>query len=721
MRDNKSTGNTPKNTSARTPAAGQSAVKPISLAERREKSTVRLPYKRHHGTKYQVIRRQYLRQAEKKENVGNKSAASLKKTAVGEGKQSDFKQQILSQNFFDSNDTVSSEKKSSIVIPESERSADTEYAEKEHTAKEKYAKSQKAAEYTEKLQRNIELSRSPLVSSNNETNNYKQSKQSDNSEKEQTAEKQIDVKYKERAEAYLNKLKENSETVGHNCDKDIGDLYKKAYKLEHRDEIIGIKDKKKSPLFDKAKTAIQIKSEIDNAVSKNNVGDSAALMAAIPMARASEKAVQALSDKSRVFNAGRTVVELAAKTSDEAASSDSTGEAVVNAVLAVPKYAVERKVEKTVHQVMQNQYNRNTEIQREKLREKMERVEKRAQQMKKEEMQRNMKVNLYKSEHGMGSSGSTFQRAKSAVKTALNGMKNAVRSLKSMKVALVAGGGVFPIILLILVVIILILFVIFPFLYITPDGTEENMVESEFIDTVNHYHSVMDEVVREINGEIDAIFSGGEEYGNTGVINPVKKAQYDADYKYWSENVLWNPSLTEPKKDYWYSEAELCEMGRERGPIFEGFRWSPGTDARKVPYGKLYDEMLCTIAAYNAKIMSQSGNNDIILMNDESVKAAYAGANFWELNEWRAGVGCPQSGECCSKKVPVTVYDEKGNAVGVKFETQKYCPGHFVIMVELKLNFDLDEVWEDYEFTDKDKENYREIKKNFDAEKRRAH
>lgn len=241
--------------------------------------------------------------------------------------------------------------------------------------------------------------------------------------------------------------------------------------------------------------------------------------------------------------------------------------------------------------------------------------------------------------------------------------------------------------------------------------------DSEIPNTIHHYHEVMNGVVSEINEGIDAIFASSEEYRNTGVMDPVKKAKYDADYKYWSDNVLSDSTLQEPKKDYWYTEDELCEMGVERGPIFEGFRWSPDTDATKVPYGKLYDEMLCTIATYNAKIMNQAGNNDIIFMDDQSVEYAYAGANFWELSNWEESVGCSSGGACCTKKVAVTVCDDEGNAVGTKYETQTYCPGHYVIMVELKLNFDLDEVWESYEFDDNDKKTYEEIHKQLMKDK----
>ena len=301
--------------------------------------------------------------------------------------------------------------------------------------------------------------------------------------------------------------------------------------------------------------------------------------------------------------------------------------------------------------------------------------------------------------------------------------KNIKKSSAAKLLGMMAAGGmatVIPIILIVLMIAIVAAFVFYPFFYLsvteetTDDegnviNTENKIEDSEIPDTVEHYYGIMSSVVDDINEQIEKIFEGGDEFNNTGVIDPVKKAQYDADYQYYMENVLFDDTVKEPKKDYWYSEEELCEMGAERGPIFEGFRWSPDSNGTRVPYGKLYDEMLCTIAAYNAKIMNQAGNNDIIFMDDQSVEAAYVGANFWELSSWKEGVGCTSGGACCQKKVPVTIYNDNGEAVGTKFEIVDYCPGHFVIMVELKLDFDLDDVWEAYGFDRDDEKIYDEI------------
>ncbi len=311
--------------------------------------------------------------------------------------------------------------------------------------------------------------------------------------------------------------------------------------------------------------------------------------------------------------------------------------------------------------------------------------------------------------------------------------KNIKKKSKAKLLGMVAASGissVIPIVLIVLIIAIVASFVFYPFFYLsvteetTDDegnviNTENKIEDSEIPDTISHYYGIMNGVVDEINSEIDAIFAGGDKYNNTGVIDPVKKAQYDVDYQYFLDHAFDSPPPPIPNENsIYYSDAELCEMGAERGPIFEGFRWSPDTDAARVPYGKLYDEILCTIAAYNAKIMNQAGNNDIIFMDDQSVEAAYAGAHFWELSTWSESVSCGSGGKCCKKRVPDgAVYDDKGNAVGTKFKIVTYCPGHFVIMVKLKLNFNLDEVWNSYAFDDSDKKIFDEILKQLKKDK----
>ncbi len=797
MRDNKANRNTPPNTSVRTPAARhtsvlrQGAAKPTSLAERREKAVIRLPEERRKGTKYQVIRGQYLRQANKKENIDNTKAAAIK---IDAAKQDEKQEKAKHQNAAIT--TVKNETKKSGTSSakiDSHKSNDKSAANETNTAseaKENYAKSEKAAAFTERLQTNIELNKAVYTQSNNtlgsvqEDSLYLQNGTAGHNEKADSSksvyippnvtwDKVLDhavqkgsvysqggtaseraASYKEKANFYLSKMKKSTETgqkvVNADCNKNIGTLYKEAYGAAHKEELL---EKNNNTLFDKAQSAVQLKSEVDNALNKDSTGEAVVAAAAIPITHAATKAVRKLADKNRTVNVGKTGFELAAKVTAEVSSADSVGEATVNAVAAVPKYIIEKEAEKTVRQVIQAQHDRKIEAQKERLREQQEKAEKRAQQMRKENMQRKMKADLYKSEHGMGSKGNVLQRMKSAVKAAIDDTKKAIKSAKSLKILLFAGGSILPIIFIVIIVVILVMLVLFPFFYTSKDGKEEEIEDSTFDETVLHYYDVMDGVVDDFNAEIDEFLNSSSDYDNTGVENPEKKAQYDSDYAEYQtqydsymadyDNYCaaypdnWGAAPEAPNKDYWYSSAELGSMGMERGPIFEGFVMSDESDAARVPKGKLYDEMLCTIATYNTKLMTRSeaadgsddeneensesgGSGEIIFMNDENVASVYGGSDFWEFNHWEEGVGCPSSGNCCSKTVPVTHYDEDGNITGVTMEEVDYCPTHYIIKWEVKLDFDLDKVWESYQFDDEDEKNYNETKKNFDDEKEKA-
>ncbi len=719
MRDNKANRNKFPNTSAHTPAARhtsalrQGAAKPTSLAERREKAAIRLPEERRRGTKYQVIRGQYLRQANKKENLDNSEAEAIKKAAA-------------KQEEKQANDTLGSTHEDSFYL----QNGTTSHKEKAGLSEAGY------------IPPNVTCDQA-LDHSVKKGSVYSQGG---------TASERA-ASYKEKANFYLSKMKKSTETgqkvVNADCNKNIGTLYKEAYGAAHKEELL---EKNNNTLFDKAQSAVQLKSEVDNALNKDSTGE-AVVAAAIPITHAATKAVRKLADKNRTVNVGKTGFELAAKVTAEVSSADSVGEATVNAAAAIPKYIIEKEAEKTVRQVIQAQHDRKIEAQKERLREQQEKAEKRAQQMKKENMQRKMKADLYKSEHGMGSKGNVLQRMKSAVKAAIDDTKKAIKSAKSLKILLFAGGSILPIIFIVIIVVILVMLVLFPFFYTSKDGKEEEIEDSTFDETVLHYYDVMDGVVDDFNAEIDAFLNSSSDYDNTGVENPEKKAQYDSDYAEYQtqydsymadyDNYCaaypdnWGAAPEAPNKDYWYSSDELSSMGMERGPIFEGFVMSDESDAARVPKGKLYDEMLCTIATYNTKLMTRSeaadgsddeneensesgGSSKIIFMNDENVASVYGGSDFWEFNHWEEGVGCPSSGNCCSKTVPVTHYDEDGNITGVTMEEVDYCPTHYIIKWEVKLDFDLDKVWESYQFDDEDEKNYNETKKNFDDEKEKA-
>lgn len=740
MRNNSNKNNNLK-TSARTPAARQGAAANTSLAQRREKAVIRLPEERRKGTKYQVIRGQYLRQANKKETNDNTNAAAIKKAAAKqEEKQEKAKRHTMAAK------SVKDEKEKSKTSSAKNASHESNDTNAVNEVKDEYAKSEKAAEYTERLQTNIDLSKAvnipPAVTWEQVLDHSVQNDSVYSQDK--TASERAAI-YKEKANFYLDKMKKNAETgqkeINPNRDKDVGELYKKAYKLAHKEELLG---KKNSTLFDKAQSVIQLKSEVDNALNKDNTGEAVAAAAAIPFTHAATRVVRNLADKNKAVNAGKTGFELATKVTAAVSAANGVGEATANAVGAVPQFIVEKKVEKTVRQVMQNQQDRKIEAQRERLRQKQEKVEKRAQQMKKENMQRKMKTDLYKADHGMGSNGNALQKIKTAIKNTIETMKRAVTFLKSSGMLLMAAAGstIIPILGIVIVVIIILLLVMFPFFYISKDGKEEEIEDSTFGETVLHYYEVMDGVVDEFNAEIDAFLGDTSEYNNTGVENPEKKAQYDADYADYQEQVAalestyyddtgeafnnyvntygWDFNPQAPEKDYWYTYEELSSLGMERGPIFEGFVWDDESDAQRVPKGELYDEMLCTISTYNAKLMESGTSGDIIFMNDENVAAVYGGSDFWEFDHWEEGVDCPSGGACCSKTVPVEHHDDEGNLIDVTFEEVSYCPTHYVIKWGVWLDFDLDRIWDGYNFDEKDKETYDEVKEEFDKEKQKA-
>lgn len=358
--------------------------------------------------------------------------------------------------------------------------------------------------------------------------------------------------------------------------------------------------------------------------------------------------------------------------------------------------------------------------------------------------------------------------------SAIKNLKNKAK-LKLIAIAGSALTAIIPILLIIVIIAIVANFVFYPFFYLTKKkdkvddfGNEyiENEIEDSPVkDTIQHYYEVMDEVVDDFNAEIDKFLNSGWQYDNTGIEDPIKKAQYDLDYaeyqtqydsyiadydnycETYPNNLGAAPEA--PDQDYWYSYDELSSKGMERGPIFEGFVMSDESDAERVPKGELYDEMLCTISTFNAKLMtrpdtykvgtdteddentevsetngnnnsenkSSNGSGDIIFMTDETVAGAYGGADFWEFNNWEEGVDCPSSGNCCSKTVSVPHYDKNGNLIEITTEEVEYCPGHYVIMWEIKLDFDLDKVWEEYQFDKVDKKNYKDTKKQFDKDK----
>ncbi len=435
-----------------------------------------------------------------------------------------------------------------------------------------------------------------------------------------------------------------------------------------------------------------------------------------------------------VMNKIQGAAEIAARLS-ASSNCDNVGAAAADTVTAVPKYVVEKKAEKIARNTIQKIHDRSAEKKYEKYKEKLKNQAEKAKKLKTEKAKRQAKANVFKSAHGIQSQTATaVQNIKAAVKAAIEAMKAAARSAKT--IALIAGSAPVILILILIIIIIFIIFsIIHPFGYITSVDESGNTKHEEMDegDVIRHYHEVIDEIIAEANADIPVNDPNDPKFKNTGVIDPGKKAQYDYEYAEYQEKLdlymndvdayaaanggsLALPDM--PEADYWFTEEQLYQMGAERGPIFEGYVWSDETDGTSIPFGKLYNECLAAIAAFNAKNLSddettesetpdnsptESTETDVTevteefsmpefeYLDDNIVDSFYRRMNFWTFEMWDESVGCPSGGGCCTKIVRTSHYDEDGNLVDVTEEDVPYCPGHYVTVMELKFYFDMDE------------------------------
>ena len=327
---------------------------------------------------------------------------------------------------------------------------------------------------------------------------------------------------------------------------------------------------------------------------------------------------------------------------------------------------------------------------------------------------------------------------------AFNNVSSLAKKKVKKKLVIGAVSGAVPVILsfLVIVVVVIIVYkVTHPFDYISIESqddtgntvyTQEEMNEHEVI---IHYHEIMDKVVKEINDEINGVLESASKYNNTGVIDPQKYADYEkqkANYEEWlidpeeyNDNHFFNPESPDylnwdslnpppiPDENYYYSEGELSERGMQRGPIFEGFEWTEETTGTQVPYGQLYDEILAAIPTKNVK----NDMEDFEELNDDYVFNFYKDLSFWQFTNYgENSVLCPHGGNCCSYTEPYTITDDEGNLIGQGQRTVEYCPGHYVILLELIYEFDIDKTLDEVlEFDDEYKDMYNDILKDIKA------
>lgn len=259
---------------------------------------------------------------------------------------------------------------------------------------------------------------------------------------------------------------------------------------------------------------------------------------------------------------------------------------------------------------------------------------------------------------------------------------------------------------------------------------KEELINSEFKDTIEHYSKIMDDVVKESNKEITTMF--GKE--NIEQMQEESKYNYDMDgynqaySQYVIEHMQWQVSddgSDEPqapnKSEYIISEKPKREQSK-----FEGYFWSDKTEGTSIPYGKLYDEVLCIAAAYNDSLMTdgkpvitykeetvtdpdtgeehtetvidkieyEPPSNDITYLTDSQVENLYRSGKFWDLSVYfdtTTCAGCET--EIVHGKKPSDPNDPDSPLVDYTDEI-KFCPGHVKGIVTLTFNWDTTELVE---------------------------
>lgn len=332
--------------------------------------------------------------------------------------------------------------------------------------------------------------------------------------------------------------------------------------------------------------------------------------------------------------------------------------------------------------------------------------------------------------------------------------------------------------IILIIVIILVIAAAFPFHYVTTEeeviddegnvSVVEHHEEQEVGFVLQHYHNVIDNLINKFNTDvIDAVFASASDYNNSGVPNPEVQAQYEKDkasYDLWlnDDNAWWDaygdayiageipypsdPGSASDYPGYYYTEEEIYRAGGRRGPIFEGVMWAEDTDGTKVPLGKIYNEVLAALATYNVKCWNEEPEEPVETeapeetdppeeteggdeadesgyppikfeyLNDDTVSGFYEGMKFWEFTTEEITIDCEADGQCCMEVVTVTIYDSEGIEIGTAKQDKPYCPGHWAIECKLKLNFNMDMVFDRLGFNSEDMDLYddelTEINKN---------
>lgn len=259
-------------------------------------------------------------------------------------------------------------------------------------------------------------------------------------------------------------------------------------------------------------------------------------------------------------------------------------------------------------------------------------------------------------------------------------------------------------------------------------GEKTELKDSPFPDTIAHYYAIMNEMVKSTNDDVNNKISGKEdkEMSDQMQYDPSyydKKNKYDAnkfeyDNKgyYYDENGYHDTPPVEPDK----SDYELPKRQQKK---FEGYFWEEDTEGTSVPYEMFYDEVLCTLAAYNASIMTDGMPNvsyktekdpetgeekqvvdkitylpppdEPVYLTDDEVEQYYNYLPFWSvelITHESYCKGCEE--ETVTKRRPI--FDDNGNITGFEVyeEEESYCPGHVTIGISIHFNWDINKYQE---------------------------
>ena len=274
-----------------------------------------------------------------------------------------------------------------------------------------------------------------------------------------------------------NEARKRFQKAAQNTDKEyirlntaIGKQYYKIYKYrEAQKRLDNNSSVLPSDIINVAENIVDVSSKVTNAVNKNSTGEAVASLAAVPTEIAAKKIIEKAAQKHKSIEKLEHIAGAAASVASGVDSQDSVGAATSAAITSVPKYYVSQKVTKTIKKGLDDHYKNSQEIKRDKLRAKQRQAAQRAEQLKREQAQRQIKINIYKTEHGITSSGnSAAQNIRAIINSGENAAKKAAIAKSSSVIVAAAGSLLVPIICVIVVVVILVAL----FAWMSPHTTE---------------------------------------------------------------------------------------------------------------------------------------------------------------------------------------------------------------------------------------------------------